>query len=101
MNKRRTMPVRLFSCHAKGSAGMRLAFEWPTRAFRCERNAVAPGLSATQSNRQPVTLYAAYAAARISLKLNGRTNKFGWLQAPATKKFLPFNNFCKPRNHPN
>ncbi len=32
----------------------------------------------------------AYAAARISSKLNGRTSKFGWLQAPATNHSLSF-----------
>jgi len=29
-----------------------------------------------------------YAASRISFSLNGRTNKFGWLQASATKVSL-------------
>jgi len=48
-----------------------------------------------------ITLHAGYAASRISSNLRGSTKQFGWLQAPATKKFLPFNNFCKPRNHPN
>ena len=32
--------------------------------------------------------------------LNGRTNKFGWLQAPATK-LLFFQQFRLPCNHPN
>jgi hypothetical protein len=50
---------------------------------------------------QPMTLHAGYAASRISSKLNGSTKQFGWLQAPATKKFLPFSNFHEPRNHPN
>jgi hypothetical protein len=48
-----------------------------------------------------MTLHAGYAASRISSKLNGSTKQFGWLQAPATKKFLPFSNFHEPRNHPN
>ena len=31
-----------------------------------------------------------YAASRISCILNGRTNKFGWLQTRPTKTFLSF-----------
>ena len=30
----------------------------------------------------------AYAASRVSSKLKGKTNKFGWLQAPATKSLF-------------
>ena len=44
---------------------------------------------------------AAYAARRISSKLNGSTKQFGWLQAPATKNIFPFSKFTLPRNHPN
>jgi hypothetical protein len=29
-----------------------------------------------------------YAASRISSNLNGRTSKFGWLQAPATARLI-------------
>jgi hypothetical protein len=32
-----------------------------------------------------------YAAMRISSKLNGRTSKFGWLQAPATNFYRRYN----------
>lgn len=34
--------------------------------------------------------HAAYAARRISSKLNGGTKQFGWLQAPATKNSFFF-----------
>jgi hypothetical protein len=32
--------------------------------------------------------WSGYAAARISSRLNGRTSKFGWLQAPATNAII-------------
>jgi len=53
-----------------------------------------------RNNPQPMTLHAGYAPSRISSKLNGSTKQFGWLQASATKKFLPFSNFHEPRNRP-
>jgi hypothetical protein len=34
-----------------------------------------------------LTLQAGYAASRISSNLKGSTKQFGWLQAPATKRF--------------
>jgi hypothetical protein len=40
------------------------------------------------SGRQSLTLRASYDASRISSNLNGRTSKFGWLQAPATVRLM-------------
>jgi hypothetical protein len=40
------------------------------------------------SDRQSLTLRAGYAASRISSNLNGRTSKFGWLQARATIQIM-------------
>jgi hypothetical protein len=40
------------------------------------------------SDRQSLTLRAGYAARRISSNLNGRTSKFGWLQARATIQIM-------------
>jgi hypothetical protein len=41
------------------------------------------GWSPTRKRLGTCNLYAGYATGRINSKLNGRTNKFGWLQAPA------------------
>jgi hypothetical protein len=38
----------------------------------------------SENSPETITFRTGYAASRISCILNGRTNKFGWLQAPAT-----------------
>jgi hypothetical protein len=40
------------------------------------------------NNREPTTFHAGYAPQQINSKLNGRTNKFGWLQAPQPSFFF-------------
>src|SRR5258708_29238609 len=48
----------------------------------------APRCPLLGSDRQSLTLRAGYAASRISSNLNGRTSKFGWLQARATIQIM-------------
>ena len=59
------------------------------------------GYTEAIANLLPLTARAAYAASRISSNLKGTTKQFGWLQASATKDFLPPQQPRLPRNHPN